>query len=88
MIEMETRRRVDNFVRQGVSREMIMHLDNDKTGSIDKFEFAMYLLVGVGKLKTEDVASVSKLFDSLDKDHSGTIDLKDISAAPPKIPPP
>ena len=85
MLELETKRRVDDFVKQGVSREMIMSLDADKTGSIDKYEFAMYVLVGQGKLAQEDVTSVSKLFDSLDKDKSGSIDFKDIPAAPLQV---
>lgn len=80
LLQIETNRRVRNFVAQGVTKELIQHLDHDKTGSVDKYEFCTYVLVGQGKLTWEDVHSVNKLFETLDRDKSGHLDMRDTPA--------
>jgi len=78
LLQIETAKRVHAFVGQGVTEGMIAALDQDKTGSVDKFEFCTYVLVGQGKLTLEDVRSAASLFEKLDKDGNGTIDIEDM----------
>jgi len=82
----ENVKRVRAFVARGVTPEMIAEVDKDGNGSVDRFEFVTYLLVGQGKLNGDDISHALALFDSLDKDGSGTLDTKDFRnsmATPP-----
>lgn len=80
LLQYDTTRRLSSFVRRGVTYSMIKQIDKDGDGTIDKFEFVSFLLVGQGKLQPEDVSFAVALFDSLDTDKSGTLDTSDILA--------
>ena len=45
-----------------MTEDMIREIDKDHSGSIDKFEFVSYILVGQGKVEPEDVAFAVSLF--------------------------
>jgi potassium channel subfamily K len=81
IMEVEAERAVDRFVARGVTETMIDAMDCDGTGSIDRGEFALYMLVAMGKVEQEDVDKVCSMFDRLDQDGSGTLDVDDVRAA-------
>lgn len=81
IMEVEAEAHADAFVARGVSEAMIADMDKDSSGSIDRGEFLGYMLVAMGKLEPEDVERINGMFDRLDADGSGTLDVDDIRAA-------
>merc|ERR1719281_1913390 len=79
--DMEVQRAINAFVADGVTEDIIAEMDEDGGGSVDKFEFLSYMLVHTGKVSKHEVQSINTLFQSLDKDSSGTLDTNDIRAA-------
>ena len=71
---------VDRFIKRGVTEGMIADMDKDGGGSIDKGEFLQYMLVAMGKVEQEDIDKVIGMFDQLDADGSGSLDIEDVRA--------
>ena len=84
IMEIEAELHADAFVARGVSEGMIRDMDADASGAIDRCEFVTYMLVAMGKLEQDDVDRVQGMFDKLDADGSGTLDVEDIRAAEEK----
>mmetsp|Transcript_66683 Transcript_66683/g.177489 ORF Transcript_66683/g.177489 Transcript_66683/m.177489 type:complete len:403 (+) Transcript_66683:103-1311(+) len=70
-----------NLVRARMDCDLMRSLDVDKQGSVSRYEFVIGMLVKVNALHGEDVLVFNKLFDRLDKDHSGELTTQDIEAA-------
>ena len=45
---------------------------------VDRAEFLQYMLVNMNKAQEDDIAMINALFDSLDADGSGVLDINDI----------
>jgi len=76
-LHFENEKRLRRFVASGVTPQLIAEIDQDKSGTVDKFEFVTYILLGQGKLHEEDLQAAVELFSKLDEDGSGTIDADD-----------
>eukprot|EP00937_MAST-01D_sp_MAST-1D-sp2_P000116 g116.t1 len=77
-MEAEEEKHMQNFITRGVSEAMIMEIDDSGEGSVDKWEFMSYMLVKLGKLKRADILQMEEVFNLLDQDGSGEIDLDDV----------
>ena len=68
---------------RGVSVAMIhdIKMNPNEDAVIDRLEFLQYMLVTMGKVSQEDVDKVLGMFDALDEDGSGSLDVEDIKAA-------
>ena len=80
IMAIESDAQVDRFVKRGVTEGMIADMDKDGGGSIDKGEFLQYMLVAMGKVEQEDIDKVVGMFDQLDADGSGSLDIEDVRA--------
>jgi len=69
---------VDALGNQGVTVQMIRSIDFDNSGTVARHEFLAYILVHMGKVKPIEVNSVNQLFNTLDRNKSGTLDKGDI----------
>lgn len=78
IMDMEQERAIAAFVARGVSAEMIMEMDADKNGSVDKVEFLEHMLVNTGKVERGEIREILALFDSFDVDGGGTIGPEDV----------
>jgi Ca2+-binding EF-hand superfamily protein len=78
--ELEVQRAVSAFVSNGVTEDLILEMDEDGGGSIDKYEFLSYMLVHTGKVSKHEIQGITALFSSLDRDGSGSLDKKDFQA--------
>jgi potassium channel subfamily K len=72
-------RRIERFCARGVTRELIMEIDESGDGAVSRLEFASYMLVASGKLNQGDLDEVMALFSTYDHDGSGRIDLDDVA---------
>jgi len=70
--------RIEKFCSRGVTKELILEIDEDGSGEIDRFEFLTYMLVNMGKIELDDVEQVMALFKHYDQDESGAIDVNDV----------
>jgi len=68
---------VKQFEEQGVTMDMIRTIDRDNSGTIDRHEFLSYILLYIGKVKAIEINSINELFDTLDADGGGTLDVND-----------
>jgi len=68
---------VKKFEEQGVTMDVIRTIDCDDSGTIDRHEFLSYILLHMGKVKAIEINSINKLFDTLDADGGGTLDVND-----------
>jgi len=75
---MEQQKQIDKFVKQGVTMEVIQAIDEDKSGEIERAEFLAYMLVHMGKVESKDISQINNLFDKLDADGGGTLDVNDL----------
>lgn len=73
---------VKQFEEQGVTMDMIRTIDRDNSGTIDRHEFLSYLLLYMGKVKAIEINSINELFDTLDADGGGTLDVNDFKVHP------
>ncbi|KAL1521752.1 hypothetical protein AB1Y20_021406 [Prymnesium parvum] len=80
IMDIETDRAVRAFVARGVFHDMLQEMDGDGSGSIDMCEFLRYMLIKLGKVKDSDIQMIQDMFDKLDTDRSGTLDVHDIRA--------
>jgi Ca2+-binding EF-hand superfamily protein len=79
--DMEVQHAITAFLAEGVNEDLIVEMDEDGGGSVDKYEFLSYLLVHTGKVTKHEIQGINNMFSSLDRDGSGTIDKDDIRAA-------
>jgi potassium channel subfamily K len=77
-VEMEDERKVQAFIEKGVTRQTIKEIDGDGDAQVDRAEFLQYMLVNMNKAQHEDIEMINALFDSLDADGSGVLDMDDI----------
>mmetsp|Transcript_615 Transcript_615/g.1605 ORF Transcript_615/g.1605 Transcript_615/m.1605 type:complete len:110 (-) Transcript_615:394-723(-) len=70
-----------------VAKTVFAQFDKDKSGQLDKREVTAALQMAMQKLGMEAPSEsiVSKVIGFLDKDHSGTIDLKEFSSLVGKL---
>merc|ERR1719193_1531741 len=73
---------VKTFEKQGVTMDVIRTIDRDDSGTIDRHEFLSYILLHMGKVKAIEINSINKLFDTLDADGGGTLDVNDFKVHP------
>jgi len=73
---------VKTFEEQGVTMDVIRTIDRDDSGTIDRHEFLSYILLHMGKVKAIEINSINKLFDTLDADGGGTLDVNDFKVHP------
>jgi len=74
----ERQRSIDRFVKQGVTLEVIEAMDDDKSGEVERAEFLAYMLVHMGKVQVSDIHQINQLFNKLDIDGGGTLDINDL----------
>lgn len=72
----ERERDVDAFLMRGVSEEMLEAMDADGNGVVDRGEFLKAMLIVTGKVDHEDVDKVLRLFDALDANRTGVLELR------------
>ena len=76
--EIEEENHTNAFIERGVSEAMIREIDDSGDCSVDKWEFMSYMLVKTGKVAPDDIKKVEEVFNLLDVDQSGEIDLEDV----------
>jgi len=74
-MEIERDRDVDAFVARGVSQSMLAEMDTDGNGIVDRGEFLKFTLVAMGKVDAEDVQKALDMFDQLDTQRTGVINV-------------
>jgi len=77
LARIEQQKQIDEFIKKGITNEVIEALDADGSGYIDKAEFLEEMLVQVGAAKRSDVKKCREMFSSLDTDGGGTLDIHD-----------
>jgi len=77
LARIEQQKQIDEFIKKGITNEVIEALDADGSGYIDKAEFLEEMLVQVGAAKRSDVKKCREMFSSLDTDGGGTLDIND-----------
>jgi len=78
LARVEQQKQIDEFVKRGITTEVIEALDADGSGYIDKAEFLEYMLLQIGAAKPSDFRKFSEMFSSLDADGGGTLDINDM----------
>ena len=73
--------RIEKFCSRGVTADLIVEIDEDGSGDVDRFEFLTYMLVNMGKIEIEDVEQVMELFKHYDIDNSGYLTIDDVVLA-------
>jgi len=74
----EHEKQIKKFIEQGVTMEVIKAIDEDNSGEIDRAEFLAYMLVHMGKAEPFDINEINQLFNVMDRDGGGTLDVNDI----------
>lgn len=62
-----------------VSKHIFESMDTSKSGTVSKAEFRVYALMKFGKVSTEELANIDKLFGTIDSDGSGQVTFSEIS---------
>eukprot|EP01046_Picozoa_sp_COSAG06_P013303 COSAG06_NODE_802_length_12194_cov_5.561637_8_plen_392_part_00 len=70
--EQQTAERMRAFSNRDVAA-MFDQIDTDRSGSIDRHEYFVFMLIRSGKVKEEDVALINDSFDELDKNADGEV---------------
>eukprot|EP00908_Phaeocystis_cordata_P005460 Transcript_15943.p1 GENE.Transcript_15943~~Transcript_15943.p1 ORF type:complete len:376 (+),score=102.39 Transcript_15943:85-1212(+) len=73
--------RIAETFENGLSPDLLANLEQDGDGSIERHEFITYMLVEMGRTSREDIEKILDMFDKLDVDGSGKLDIEDIKAA-------
>lgn len=66
------------FTKKGVTMEVIEAIADPKTEKVQRPDFLAYLLVHSGKVKAIDINKVNGLFDKIDENNKGTVDVNDL----------
>jgi len=74
----EQEKQIKKFIEMGVTMQVIQAIDEDKSGEVDRAEFLSYMLVHMGKVDPFDINLINQLFDEMDRDGGGTLDVNDI----------
>merc|ERR1719240_1227740 len=53
-------------------------MDEDNDGKVSELEFTKFMLLAMGKLDKEMLDSIEEEFEKLDRDKSGSLDVKDL----------
>ena len=74
--------------RKELDMDMILLMDADGSGSVDKGEFVIGVLTQLGVIEADDVTPWLQRFEELDEDGSGELDRDDLArlSAPPPSP--
>jgi potassium channel subfamily K len=78
----EVEKRIEKFASQPLSSGLIKEIDEHNgihDGSIDHYEFMMYMLTHMGKISHAEVEEVEALFRKYDVDGNGMIDCNDLA---------
>jgi len=78
LARIEQQKQIEEFIKKGITNEVIEALDRDGSGYIDKAEFLEEMLVQVGAVKRSDVQKCREMFSCLDTDGGGTLDINDV----------
>lgn len=78
-IEMRQNKMAERVLKQDLTIEGILAMDENDDGGIDMAEFLEYMLVHMKKCSQEDIDQVKEQFKQLDVDGSGTLDKDDIA---------
>lgn len=62
--------------------ESLLAMDLYNTGNVTQQEFLEFMLVHMGFVLPADIAAINRRFEELDRNHSGTLDLEDVSYSP------
>lgn len=81
VMDVEVERSVAEFVARGVTVDLLLELDRDRSGAVERHEFLAEMLVHTGKVERADVLQIEALFRSLDRDGKGKLDEGDLRAA-------
>eukprot|EP01052_Picozoa_sp_SAG31_P039118 SAG31_NODE_5356_length_2591_cov_1.283307_2_plen_465_part_00 len=79
-LQYQTAQRIKGFSHEAV-HSAFEAIDTDGSGSIDRAEFLSFILVQSGDVSSAKVQMINEVFDSLDGDRSGEVDINDIEAA-------
>lgn len=74
------RRMFKNFSKKGITLDVIISLADSETGKVQRPDFLAYMLVHSGKVKALDINKINELFDDIDVNESGEVDLNDMRA--------
>jgi len=74
----EQEKQIKKFIEQGVTMDVIKAIDEDNSGEVDRAEFLSYMLVHMGKAEPFDINQINTLFNQMDRDGGGTLDVNDI----------
>jgi len=80
-VRIEEQKWISNFGKRGVTKEVLRAMDKDSTGTVERHEFLSYMLVHLGKVQASDIDYINNLFNRLDRDGSGCLDIDDIESA-------
>jgi len=77
-VRIEQQKWLTKFAKRGVSKEVLQAIDLDKSVEMGRYKFLSHMLVHLGRVNVSDIDNINHLFDILDRDSSGTLDVGDI----------
>jgi len=72
------RRMFKIFNKKGVTMEVIEAIADPQSNKVQRPDFLAYVLVHSGKVEAIDINMVNKLFDEIDQNKKGTVDVNDL----------
>ena len=76
---MEVKRAEQEFFKTGLELHDIRNMNTEKEGKVSKLEFLKYMLVVLKKVDDETLTSIMDLFEKLEPDENGDLNLSDIT---------
>jgi len=66
------------FMNQTMTAEDLEKMDTDGDGEVTQQEFLRFMLVSMGKVTHDDMDRLKELFEQLDANHDGCLQLDDL----------
>ena len=66
------------FLNRRFTQADLHAMDRDSNGEVDYEEFVRFMLVSMGKVSMEDMDRLKAVYDALDVDHDGSLQLNDL----------
>ena len=66
------------FLNRRFTQADLDAMDRDCNGEVDYEEFVRFMLVSMGKVTMEDMDRLKSVYDALDVDHDGSLQLNDL----------
>ena len=66
------------FLNRRLTEADLQIMDRDANGLVDYEEFVRFMLVSMGKVTMEDMDRLKGLYDDLDADHDGSLQIHDL----------